>query len=69
LKGEIIVSEINRICPHCGQKLKYETYGKMPTTQVIAYCDNENCPVKPCTDSACPSMVYQEILAITGDKE
>lgn len=64
-----MASEINRICPHCDCKLKYETYGGMKPVQVIAYCDNDDCPVKPCTDSASPTMVYQEILAITGDKE
>ena len=37
--------------------------------QSIAYCDNDDCLVKPCTDSTIPSRVYAEILAITGDKE
>lgn len=63
-----MASEINRICPWCGKKLKYDTY-KIKWVEAIAYCDNDNCPVKPCTDSTFPSRVYQEILAITGDKE
>ena len=62
-----MASEINRICPYCGSKLKYDTYRKL--IQCIAYCDNDNCPVKPCTDSTSPSNVYAEILAITGDSE
>jgi len=37
--------------------------------RICPYCDNDNCPVKPCTDSTKPSRVYAEILAITGDKE
>jgi hypothetical protein len=64
-----MANEINRICPHCGKKLQYETYSNMPSTETIAYCDNDNCTVKPCTDSTSPTKVYQEILAITGDKE
>lgn len=63
-----MVSEINRICPYCGHKLKYDIYKTKPL-QSISYCDNDNCPTQPCTDSTFPSRVYQEILAITGDKE
>lgn len=62
---------VNRICPYCGQKMIYDVYkignGKAP--ECICYCDNDDCKVKPCTDSTSPSKVYQEILAITGDKE
>jgi hypothetical protein len=63
-----MASEINRICPYCGYKLVSDTYKTKPI-QLIAYCDNDNCPVKPCTDATTPSRVYAEILAITGDKE
>ncbi|MDM8310812.1 hypothetical protein QUW36_01950 [Clostridium cadaveris] len=59
--------EINRKCPWCGRKFKMEAYRK--PLQVIAFCDNDNCPVKPCTDATSPSNVYREVLAITGDKE
>ena len=41
--------------------------GRSP--ECIAYCDNEDCPVKPCTDATSATRVYYEILAITGDKE
>lgn len=61
-----MASEINRICPHCGSKLMFEVY---TSGQSIAFCDNDNCPVKPCTDATIPSRVYEEVLAITGDKE
>lgn len=61
-----MISEINRICPWCGSKLKYEVY---TSKQCICYCDNDDCSVNPCTDSTSSSRVYQEILAITGDKE
>jgi hypothetical protein len=65
-----MATEINRICPHCGSKLVYDTY-KYPNrkSEHIAYCDNDKCPVKPCTDSSTASNVYADILAITGDKE
>ncbi|RMD04925.1 hypothetical protein D9O40_00830 [Clostridium autoethanogenum] len=62
-----MASELNRKCPYCGHKLKWESY--MKPTQSIAYCDNDDCPVKPCTDATTPKNVYAEILAITGDKE
>lgn len=58
---------INRICPHCGKKMYVDIYKNMPNMQAIAYCDNDNCPVKPCTDATSPSRMYAEILAITGD--
>lgn len=61
-----MINEINRICPYCSQKLKYEIYS---ATQTIAYCDNDDCIVQPCTDSTLPSNVYKEILAITGDEK
>lgn len=71
IEGESMAQEINRICPYCGSKLNYETYkmekGKAP--QCICYCDNDNCSIQPCTDAASASDVYQEILAITGDKK
>lgn len=57
--------EINRTCPYCGSKLKCDIY-KNPL-QHICYCDNDDCPVKPCTDATTPTRVYAEILAITGD--
>lgn len=66
-----MVQAIDRICPYCGHKMIYETCrtkkGKAP--QCICYCDNDDCPVKPCTDATSASKVYAEILAITGDKE
>lgn len=62
-----MASELNRICPYCGHKLVLDTYSN--PLQSIAYCDNDNCPVKPCTDATTPSRVYAEVLAITGDKE
>ena len=61
--------EINRICPYCGHKLVMDSYKMGKHIETIAYCDNDRCPVKPCTDSTTPSNVYAEILAITGDKE
>ena len=61
--------EINRICPYCGGKLIMDIYKMGKSLQNIAYCNNDNCPVKPCTDSTFPSRVYAEILAITGDRE
>lgn len=63
-----MANEINRICPYCGHKLMLDTYKAKPM-QVIAYCDNDNCTIKPCTDATVPSRVYAEILAITGDKK
>lgn len=63
-----MASEINRVCPYCGQKMVWDTYNTKPK-QSIAYCDNDSCSVKPCTDATIPSRVYAEILAITGDKE
>lgn len=62
---------INRICPYCGEKMIWDSYkiGEGKGRQSIAYCDNDNCQVQPCTDSTIPSRVYDEILAITGDKE
>lgn len=63
-----MASEINRTCPWCGHKLVSDTYKAKPI-QLIVYCDNDNCPVKPCTDATIPSKVYAEILAITGDRE
>lgn len=62
-----MAQEINRICPYCGKKMYMDSYRKMPNVQGIAYCDNDECPVKPCTDATIPSKVYAEILAITGD--
>ncbi|WP_191025650.1 hypothetical protein [Clostridium butyricum] len=66
-----MAQKINRICPYCGHKMIYDTYktekGRAP--QCICYCDNDDCSVKPCTDSTSASNVYAEILAITGDKE
>lgn len=66
-----MAQEINKLCPYCGHKMIYDIYrikkGKAP--QCICYCDNDDCPVQPCTDSTSPSKVYSEILAITGDKE
>lgn len=61
--------EINRICPYCGKKLIMDNYKMGKSLQNIVYCDNDDCPVKPCTDSTIPSRVYAETLAITGDKE
>ena len=63
--------ETNRICPYCGKKLMMDNYriSKGKGHQSIAYCDNDDCPVKPCTDATIPSRVYAEILAITGDRE
>lgn len=60
--------EINRICPYCGSKLIADSYKTKPVEHIV-YCDNDECPVKPCTDSTIPSKVYAEVLAITGDKE
>ena len=62
------MTEINRICPYCGKKLIYDTYRTNPI-ESICYCDNDSCPVKPCTDATTPTKVLAEILAITGDKE
>ena len=62
-----MASEINRICPYCGSKLFWENYVIRRRVQSIVYCDNDNCSVKPCTDSTSPSNVYAELLAITGD--
>ncbi|MBS6043942.1 hypothetical protein [Clostridium baratii] len=60
--------EINRVCPYCGNKTKYETY-RMEKAEYICYCDNDKCPVKHCTDLASLSMVYEKILDIVGAKE
>jgi hypothetical protein len=65
-----MTTELNRICPYCGEKMFWDTYSNKPKRPTsITYCDNDNCPVKPCTDATNPSRVYAEILAITGDKE
>ena len=60
------VNITNRICPWYENRMKMESY---TSNQLICYCDNDNCDVKPCTDSTIASKVYQEILAITGDEE
>ena len=51
---------INRICPYCGEKMVWDSYkvGEGKGIQSIAYCDNDDCLVKPCTDSTIPSRVY-----------
>jgi len=64
-----MASETNRICPYCNNRMKMDIYRLEKAIQNIAYCDNDDCKVKPCTDSTSPSRVYAEILAITGDKE
>jgi len=63
------MGEINRMCPYCGHKMFWDNYKTKKNMQSIAYCDNDNCLVKPCTDATSPSKVYAEILAITGDKK
>lgn len=64
-----MADEINRVCPHCGNKMYMDTYRKFWGIQAIAYCNNDACPVKPCTDATTPSNMLAEILAIIGDKE
>lgn len=59
-----MANEINRKCLYCGHRLQMDSY-KMNKMQVIAYCDNDDCPVKPCTESTYPTKVYQELLAIS----
>jgi ssDNA-binding Zn-finger/Zn-ribbon topoisomerase 1 len=68
-EGVNMANEINRICPHCGSKLLSDSYKINKQVEFIVYCNNDNCPVKPCTDSTIPSRVYNEVLAITGDRE
>jgi hypothetical protein len=62
--------DINRICPYCGKYMVMDIYKRSrKSAQIIIYCDNNDCKVKPCTDSGSPSRVYAELLAITGNKE
>lgn len=54
---------MSRVCKYCGKPLKYETYTNPGTTLLRAecFCDNEDCPIKPCSDFARPSEVAKEI--------
>lgn len=64
-----MTTQLHSICPYCGEKFIMDTYSMNGHVECIAYCDNEKCSVKPCTDSTYPSRMFAEILAITGEKE
>ena len=53
-------------CKYCGNELKSEVYkkGKCNVPRMIVFCENDNCPVKPCTDDNIPSLVMEELLYI-----
>lgn len=49
-------------CPYCNQPLSHEIYQMKPgKIQYILFCENEDCPVKPCTDATTPSKAIKEI--------
>ena len=58
-----MANKINRECPFCGEKLTTDSYKVSKGIEFIAYCDNENCDVQPCTDATTPSKVFAEILS------
>jgi len=53
-------------CPFCGEKWKTETYakGKGRAPSFIAFCDNDECPVKPSTVDGSPTAAYRDVEAI-----
>lgn len=61
------MSEINRRCKYCGEKLKSEYIFKQG---ICYYCDNEKCKVKPMTDYnfASSKISQEELNKITLDK-
>ena len=56
-------------CPHCNQPLSHEVYQIKPgKLQFILFCENEGCPVKPCTDATIPSKAIKEIESMRTKK-
>jgi len=49
-------------CPFCGEKLEIEYYsnGKGKRGNVMVFCNNDSCKVKPCTDAMNPSATINE---------
>lgn len=62
------MTETGYKCRYCGEPLYYETY-TIPRRGVKAecFCLNDNCPVKPCTDCALPSVIAEEIKLIAKE--
>lgn len=58
-------------CKYCDEPLQTEVYGGSNGTDgnryprfmatYIAYCDNDNCPVQPCSNAWLPSRVVEEM--------
>lgn len=52
-------------CPYCNKPLSHEIYQMKPgQLQYILFCENEDCPVKPCTDATTPSKAIKEIKSM-----
>lgn len=56
------MSETNMLCPFCGCALMLDYYKDKRSSppKYIVFCDNELCPVQPCTDASYPTRVFDE---------
>ncbi|SHN77406.1 hypothetical protein [Desulfitobacterium chlororespirans] len=53
-------------CGFCGEPLymdSYKSWQKGRAGSIIVFCDNDECPVKPCSDAVNPSRALAEAKA------
>lgn len=56
-------------CPYCNQPLTYEIYKFKGKISYILFCENDNCLVKPCTDTTTLLKAIEEIESMRMKNE